>query len=341
MLLPPGQGKKREFSTSYIIFEQLLRDLYENRISGYVRLNYWSYEGILILDTGKIIQAYSSEPDAYLTGEKAVFRLLNKAREKDGEVEIFVLDNLVATCLAFSLQAKIYKNEKELEGISLAEILKLIENESLTGYADLQFSEKRGTGTLYFMEGFPVDSVIMSYSGKIASGDAVLERFNQIGKLVQPLCRIYRVVEPSSLQEDRVLIIPWKHEKFLSLWQEVLKYFQTRFSRKLFRKDFSEILSQTLSKIFKEYPEMVEFQKEIILTPESISVKKIISRQQFLDFMSILFKQFYRKLPTRKREDAEKYKLLLNKLAKKYEIDENQFSVDRFIKMVFSGEVES
>ena len=171
MLLPQGIEKHRNLSTSFTRFDHLLRELAENRFSGYMKLNSWEYEGVLVIDTGRMLEAYSSERDIYLTGEQAVLRLLTKSREPDGNIEVYALGSEIALTLGYVLQASIYQDENALSNYSLAQVFDLLERESVTGYVDIQFSGKRGFGTVFFLEGTSVEAVVMSGTGRIASGE--------------------------------------------------------------------------------------------------------------------------------------------------------------------------
>lgn len=107
MLLPIGIEKHKNLSTSFTRFDHLLQDLGDNRFSGYIKLNFWGYEGVLVLDTGRMVEAYSTEQGVDLTGEEAVLRILRKAADPEGSIEVHELSNEVAISLGYAFQSRL------------------------------------------------------------------------------------------------------------------------------------------------------------------------------------------------------------------------------------------
>ncbi len=339
MLLPPGQGKLRELNTSYTRFHLLLQDLGENRFSGYLRLSFWGYEGVLIFDAGRIIQASSSEREVYLTGEQAVLRLVQKAQEPDGSVDLFALSNEVALALAVGIQARLYKSSKELAGKSVTELLEIMEVEALTGYIDLQFNQKRGLGTIFYLEGTPVESVIMSHTGRIASGSAVYSRFLELGSNIQFSAEIYQTRNPRTIQEEKSFLIPWQQPRYVQFWNALLGYWDQLMKARMKRGDFFDALPRAMEELKGEYSFFRLGESEFQLVGEKLQLRALVSNDEFIQGMARAVARTLQGVPTRRlrKVDWSRVEGDLARLAKTHEVHPQQFNPRAWVKLILDA----
>lgn len=339
MLLPQGTEKHKNLSTSFTRFDQLLHDLSENRFSGYIRLNFWSYEGVLVLDTGHIAEAYSTDKEVYLTGEQAVLRILLKASEADGDIEVHELSSELSLALAYALQASEYKDQNELSNYSLAQIFDLLERELITGYVDIQFSGKRGFGTVYYLEGTPVEAVVMSNTGKIVSGENVFHKFLEIGELIQPFVKIHRVVNPNSIREEEAFLIPWQHEKYIFFWRELLHYMHQLMSGPFKRENFYLNFKKACQEISDHYPFLNPEKGEVILSKETFAVTRILHHATFVQGMAVVLNRMLKRLPTRKirKLNLEQVIADIKKLGDKNDVNTSLIEHQRLVAQMFRG----
>ncbi len=339
MLLPQGTEKHKNLSTSFTKFEQLLGDLSENRFSGYMRLNFWEYEGVLVLDTGRIIEAYSSEEDVHLTGERAVLQVLSKATQDDGSIEVYELSNEIAVTLGYAIQAKLFKDESELSNYSLAQVFDMLERDGVTGYVDLQFSGNRGNGTVYYLEGSPVEAVIMSGSGKIASGEQVYLKFLEIGQIIQPHVRVFRVETPQPIVEDQAFVIPWHHQKYISFWNEFLQYLKQLVTVQLKKNKFHENFEKICLDISDHYPFLHPVHGDVYFKEGVFTVKKVIPLQTFLQGMSLVISRLLQQVPVRRYRKFTLGQIAqeVSDIAEKYDIQSVQIEPEKFVYQIFRG----
>lgn len=341
MLLPPGQGKSKEFNSSYIRFDQLLKDLWANRFSGYLRLTFWGYEGVLIFDTGKIIQAYSSEPDNYMIGEKAVLRIMEKGSEDEGEIVVVPLASEVAISLSFSLNAQSFGDQTNVEKCSVLDLLQFAEKENISGYADLQFSAKKGAGTIYFLDGIAIESVLMASSGKMAAGKAVLDKFIEIGDLVQPTILINRAPSADAIIEDKAFLIPWKHKREIQFWEDVLNAFNSFLYPKHIKKNIFELLEAQCEKIAPKYPVFDRRKNLVSFQNSKLQLNRLLPREEFLSGLEASLHEIMKNVQKRRFRKPSLHKLTKNilQMFRQSEISRDRFDIKNFLTRVF-GELE-
>lgn len=339
MLLPQGLEKHKNLSTSFTRFDQLLQDLSENRFSGYVKLNFWEYEGVLVLDTGRMIEAFSSEKNVHLSGEMAILRLFARAADPEGSIEVYDLSSEIALALAYAFQSTVYQDESAFSNYSLAQVFDFLEKESMTGYVDLKFSGNKGKGTVYYLEGTPVEAVVESNSGKIASGEPVFHKFLEIGELVQPAVMVYRVIAPRSIIEEEAFLIPWQHHGYLAFWKAFLDYMQMLMADRLKNAKFYAYLERVCLEVSDHYPFLSPERGEVIITEQTFAVRRILHHPTFLQAMSIVLNKVLSLVPLRrfKKLDWETVLKEIQELAEKYDLQPGQLDAQKLGQQVFRG----
>ncbi len=310
MLLPPGQIIHKDLNTSYTNFNELLMDLRENRFSGYVRINFWGYEGIFILDVGKVIQGFSSEKENFLLGEQAVLRMINKSMEKEGTIDVHSLSNEVSITLASVLGATIYKDETEVVGDGLSQLFSELENKNITGYFDVQFGSKKGLGTVYFLDGIPAEAVIMSNTGRIVAGQSVYERMIDISQLIKASVKVYWNSRIERIHEDRTFLFPHSSSPAFQFWNELLNLLIGEFNKVLKKQNASELWSASKKEIGDTYPFFDPGKGMLKWDGSRFSVHGVIPLADFGEGMITCLSLTLQKIPARRRKKLNVGKII-------------------------------
>ncbi len=303
MLLPPGTILHKDLNTSFTNFEELLLNLKENRFSGYLHLNFWGYEGILVLDNGKIIQGSSVEERSLQLGEQGIQKILQKAREKDGTIDVHQLSNEVAIGLAAVLGATLFLEEKNVIGGKLPGIFAEMEEAGFTGYLDIEFSNKRGTATVYLLEGVTVEAVIMSNTGKLVSGEIVYAKIIEISEMITSSVKIYRSNRIENVQEDQLFIFPHSSSPRLLFWNKVIELLRHEFARVAKKIDFDSLFQISKAEVGHHFPCFDAIDVGFVLDKqEGLRIRKIIPVKDFEEGLKQCFSLMLEKVSPRKRK---------------------------------------
>ncbi len=338
MLLPPGIEKHKNLSTSFTEFEHLLQSLAENRFSGYIKLNFWGYEGVVVLDTGHIIEAYSAEDDVFLTGEQAVLAVIKKAScLDDGTIEVYDLPSEVALALAYALQAQKYEDQDAFINYTLGQIFDVLERESINGYIDIEFSGNKGRGTVYYLEGMPVEAVITSFSGRSYSGQRVFSKFLEIGERIQPYVIVYKTDNPHSIVEDEAFLIPWQHQKTVQFWKDFLMFMHSLMADQFRKNKFFSLFKKICDEVSDPYPFLKPGEGAIELCDQTFRVKRILYNPAFVQGMTIVLNKMLQQMSARRirKLDLQKIVNQVQKIAHKYEIEKP--NPQMLVQQVFRG----
>ncbi len=302
MLLPPGQIIHKDLNTSFTNFEKMLLELRMNRFSGYIRANFWGYEGILILDAGKIIQGYSSERNNFLLGQDAVIHILKKASERDGTIDVHALSNETAITLASVLGATLYRGEEEVDGRGLDTIFDMLETEELTGYIDVQFKGKKGLATVFVLDGMPVESVIMSNSGRVVAGDVVYQKILEINRLINSLIKIYWNAKVEHIREDEAFLLPAASTPLLDFWNEFVAVILAEINQSLKKTDFMQLWRSSRAEVSKTYSCLDPINGFLQWEGTKFEVNGIVPASDFSEGMILSLALAMQGIPLRRRK---------------------------------------
>ncbi len=341
MLLPQGIEKHKNLNTSYTKFDQLLYDLSENRFSGFVKLGLWEYEGALVFDTGRLIEAYSVEPELYLTGEQAVLKVYERAHQGEGTLEVSALSNEVSLALAYAIEAKPYPHNDVFSNYALTHVLEKLQEISLCGYVDLQLGGKRGFGTVYYLEGIPVETVIMSSRGTKVSGAQVFQKLRELGAVIQPEVRVFHVLQPNLINEDSAFLIPWLHQKRISFWNDLLQYIRTLMKDQLKYNKIEEKFARICEEVSDAYPFLNPGEGHVCYRDNKLEIPHLLPLELFQTGMIIVLAKLVGQIPVRKlrRLNLDDVAAAVAKITRKYEISPDYIDPVKLIQHVFKGYV--
>ena len=338
MLIPPGNGKHKHLNTSYTKFDQLLHDFSENRFSGYIKIIFWGFEGVIVFDTGRMIQAFSSEKSEYLTGENAVIKIVEKSSEADGEIEVNELSSEIANSLGFAIEASSNGKKNTLTNKSVSELAAYFKRKQISGFIDLQFNRKRGVGTIYFLEGSPVESIVMTNHGKMVRGGQILRKVNKIENLIQSI-EVHQIDNPKPIVQENAFIIPWLHNKYLELWNDIFQYFEILIYKNKKNDRFYDDINDDRKNLKSKFPFLEPSLGKVQIKKGEFLVNGIIHQKLFFDGMVSLLRENFKNLPTRRLRKIDFMQVIsdLQKIAKKYRIEKEKIDIDNFVLRIFDG----
>lgn len=337
MLIPPGTGKHKELNTSYTKFDQLLQDLSANRFSGYVKTIFWGFEGLVVFDTGRMIQAFSAETVTYLTGEAAIMRVLDKAKEPEGAIEVYQLSDEIAISLGYAITAVPYNNSS-YRNHNVGHVFDFLGQNQMSGFVDIQFSEKKGIGTVYFMEGVPVEAIVMTSKGKLVNGAQIVHKILELENFIHSI-EVFQVNQPDPILKESAFIMPLDSQKYFDFWKECLHYLSDLMENKFRKKNFYEAISLNRKELKDEFPFLAPNSGQIDMSKEEFAINNFLHRNSFQEGMAALLRRTFQCVPSRRLRKIDFMKVIkdLNKIAMRNDLSTDQINPETFIFNIFDG----
>ncbi len=222
MLFPKGQALYENLNTSFAQLDAMVDDLKSNQFTGYAQLSAWEYEGILLLDTGNVVNAIEESKNQRRHGPTAAEGIAAKGREKDGAVSVYRLSAEMTQLLANLFNSEPVYKDLSSDLTSLDKLIAKLESEKHTGYIEIRMLKSQNAAAIFLREGQILDSVL-SAKGSAVSGRKVLDQIIESAASENSLFTVYRA-DLAKLYGDGIdLADSFARPGTLSLWQAALK----------------------------------------------------------------------------------------------------------------------
>jgi hypothetical protein len=180
VLLPIGKLIHQNLSTTFTNLDDLLSDIAEERVTGYIHLDSWEYDAYLLFDSGRLAQGFEYKYSEFLSGPEVINNVKVKVKEKDGMISVHQIEQETLYVLISMACRKKYLSDQLSNEKSLSELEDDLQKKELTCLTNIKFGDNFGKASIYLHDGIPVDCVIRSSSGKEISGIQLYEKIVDI-----------------------------------------------------------------------------------------------------------------------------------------------------------------
>ena len=172
MILPKERSVYANLNTSFTSFSELLADQQERGLSGFVRLTFPGYQGVLFLVSGQLINALEEWGDERVVGNPAAAAIAEKAASKNGTLDVDAAPGEVVELVARVLDARPLYKDLTSAFTSLERLFTKLQQDALTGYVEIILPGEGGTAMVLFQNGEPIESVFSSATESLTGFEA-------------------------------------------------------------------------------------------------------------------------------------------------------------------------
>jgi hypothetical protein len=199
----------------------MLNELKTDLFTGYVRLGARDYEGVVLLDAGRVVNAVEVVKSERRNGAKAFDGVLAKSRERDGMISVFQLSTEMTNLLANLSGSRVLYKDLASDLTSLDRVIAGLRGRHHSGYIDVQLSGGCETATIFMREGDVLEAVL-SRQGTITDGPKVLDDVVRAASRDGATFTVYGV-QPVPREAETKSAEMSDRPEHVSLWQDVLK----------------------------------------------------------------------------------------------------------------------
>lgn len=184
MILPKDRTVYANLSTSFTGFGELLLELKATRHSGFVRVGFPGYEGVLFMLAGEVIHALEEVQDVRVTGPAAVTAIRARASGKNGLINVEAAPPEIVRLIAQVLESEPLYKDLTSSFTSLERLFTKLQQDGLTGYVEIVLADDSGSAMVLFQDGNPLESVFISGAESLTGLDArtaVVHSVNTVG----------------------------------------------------------------------------------------------------------------------------------------------------------------
>ena len=184
MMFPKDRPVYENLNTSFIHFEELLTDLAARRFTGFVRVAFRGYEGVLFVSAGEVLNAVVERDQRTASGETAMAEIVHQARERGGSISVYELAALLLDLLARLVDSETVYRDLTTSFTSPDRLIDKLQSEGHTGYVEATLGEGRGYGMIFFEQGEAVEAVLSDDKESVSGPtivDAIIQAANSVG----------------------------------------------------------------------------------------------------------------------------------------------------------------
>ncbi len=226
MLFPKGQVVYENLNTSFTQLEAMMNELQSVQFTGYVQLTAWEYVGVLLFDTGKIVNAIEESTEQHRIGPSAAEGIARRGREKDGTLNVYRLSPEMTQLLANLFKSDVIYKDLDNDLTSLDKLVIKMQDEKLTGYIEVKFRKSQDAATIFMRDGQVLDSTF-SKQGTAHSGNHVLNEIVHAAETEPATFAVYRADLTAVYSHSINLADSFAREGMLTFWQEILQTLET------------------------------------------------------------------------------------------------------------------
>jgi hypothetical protein len=244
MILPKAKAVYENLNTSFTNLGEMLLDLNANSFTGYVRVAFWGYDGLLFVDHGKVINAVEENEGKRRTGPEAVGSISNRAKEKNGVISAYALSADIVTMLASMLKSQEVYRDLSTDFTSLDKLIAKLQGEGHTGYIEVALNNDKGSGIVFLQAGKPLEC-ILSADGEEIAGTGSLPRIIQAASSLGAVFNVHKVTIESAFEDSTEIMTVFGLPRLLQTWGEIIgaaeKAADGQFDKGHFLKTFKEV----------------------------------------------------------------------------------------------------
>jgi hypothetical protein len=204
MLILKGQIIHKNLSTTYTQMDQFMAGLQKQQFTGLCTVSFWEYDGVLFLVGGDMVNGLEEigiRAPVKHTGDRAIQNILDAAREKGGELNVYTLPEAYVAMLSAALHVAPKYENLSTDLTSLDKLIALLQKEALSGYIEVLLENEAGTANLFFIEGELIGSVLAPPDNKLVADTASVQQIDDLCQQHNAVFNVYQANEMSATAE--------------------------------------------------------------------------------------------------------------------------------------------
>lgn len=220
MILPKERSVYANLNTSFTSFSELLADQQERGLSGFIRLSFPGYQGVLFLAGGKLINALEEYGEERVVGNAAAAAIAVRAAQKNGTLDVDAAPGEVVELVARVLDARPLYKDLTSSFTSLERLFAKLQQDALTGYVEIILPGDGGTAMVLFQGGEPIESVFSSATESLTGFEARSAVVQSVAALGGTF-NVFRVSGPGQPGLPAQVVPAADSSPLLAFWSEV------------------------------------------------------------------------------------------------------------------------
>jgi len=226
LMFPRENPLYANLNTSFTDFGELLRDLADRDLNGYVRISFTGYDAYVFLADGKVTNALERTETGQASGPIAGRGIADRVREKNGSISVYEMSPELASLVSAAAEGEVVYRDLSTAFTSLEKLIAVLRDERHTGHIEVALNRGDGHATIFFLEGEAVDGVVSSEAAHVsgrAAVDAIVQAAASLGATFSVVRAAAPATREASVGERQGSVTrPVDVQTLLGLWQAIL-----------------------------------------------------------------------------------------------------------------------
>ena len=185
MVLPKGKVLYKNLKTKYVNVEDLVKELRDDRFSGFISVDFDDASGSIIFSSGNVVGAFCDFPC-----DDPVKELIKRAK-RPGIINVYTLPDEIVLVISSVFDGEVIWRDLPASILDFDRFLSYLGDTGFTGVVDLENRKRLVKASIYYYEGVKVETVFEDSADIYTSGIAE-ERIREIIGLSDTLVSVVR-----------------------------------------------------------------------------------------------------------------------------------------------------
>lgn len=209
MLYPQGKTVIGDLKTSFVNIDGVLQELRNDHFTGYVKISYDDYDGLVIYENGDPVESVEEYSDGRprVEGSDAMNNVIAKTKEGGGTLNIQELPTNVVNMMLRAIHSKVVYKDLLSEFTQIKNLLVTLKTKQITGHVEIEMNDDAGQAFIFLEDGKLIESLFSSGDGTTFSGKKglakILEVANEVGYIMNVFQAKSKEIRREAILEDK------------------------------------------------------------------------------------------------------------------------------------------
>lgn len=261
MLYPQGKTVIGDLKTSFVNIDGVLQELRNEKFTGYVKISYDDYDGLVIYENGDPVESVEEYSDGRprSEGADAMTNVIAKTKEGGGVLNIQELPSNVVNMMLRAIHSKVVYKDLMSEFTQIKNLLVTLKTKQITGHVEIEMNDDAGEAFIFLEDGKLIESLFSSGDGTTYSGKKglakILEVANEVGYIMNVFQAKSKEISRAAILEDKPEVSQSEDpSELLEVLENIVQTIEQSLQRLLGKDKFTAAFLRAVQEKSSDYP---------------------------------------------------------------------------------------
>ena len=261
MLYPQGKTMIGDLKTSFVNIDGVLQELRHEKFTGYVKISYDDYDGLVIYENGSPVESVEEYTDgrSRVEGPDAMNNVIAKTKEGGGLLNIQELPSNVVNMMLRAIHSKVVYQDLLSEFTQIKNLLVTLKTKQITGHVEIEMNDDAGEAFIFLEDGKLIESLFSSGDGTTYSGKKglakILEVANEVGYVMNVFqAKSKEITRVTMIEEQPEVVESEDPSELLEVLENIVQNIDQSLQKMMGKGTFNTAFLRALQEKSSDYP---------------------------------------------------------------------------------------